>query len=118
MDEAQIKRRELGVMFRDLRVIGLGASTSYIPTLGSMFTLSNFLEAIQAIRHPPVRDILDGFEGVVRPGEMLCRCLCLNSMCALPDERYDSDSGIGYARLRMFHVAKDTVELARRVSRR
>lgn len=26
---------------------------------------------IQKIRHPPVKDILSGFEGVVRPGEML-----------------------------------------------
>ena len=59
-------------MFRDLRVLGLGASTSYIPTLGSVFNPIDILEAIRTIRHPPVRDILSGFEGAVRPGEMLC----------------------------------------------
>jgi hypothetical protein len=30
------------------------------------------------MRHPPVRDILTGFEGVVKPGEMLRKC-CLPS---------------------------------------
>jgi ATP-binding cassette subfamily G (WHITE) protein 2 (SNQ2) len=59
-------------MFRDLRVLGLGASASYILTLGSIFNPTSILEAIQTIRHPPVRDILSGFEGAVRPGEMLC----------------------------------------------
>ena len=29
------------------------------------------LMTIRSSRHPPIRDILDGFEGVVRPGEML-----------------------------------------------
>jgi ATP-binding cassette subfamily G (WHITE) protein 2 (SNQ2) len=68
----QIKLRELGVMFRDLRVVGLGTSASYQPTLGSMFNPSRILEFIQNTRHPHVRDILNGFEGVVRPGQMLC----------------------------------------------
>ena len=68
----QVKTRELGVMFRDLRVVGLGASTSYQPTLGSIFNPSRILESIQNVRYPPVRDILSGFEGVVRPGQMLC----------------------------------------------
>jgi ATP-binding cassette, subfamily G (WHITE), member 2, SNQ2 len=62
-------------MFRDLRVVGLGSSASYIPTLGSMFNPLNILEAVQKARHPPVRDILSGFEGSVRPGEMLCMSL-------------------------------------------
>jgi ATP-binding cassette, subfamily G (WHITE), member 2, SNQ2 len=59
-------------MFRDLRVVGIGSSASHIPTLGSMFNPSTILETIQAARHPPVRDILSGFEGAIRPGEMLC----------------------------------------------
>jgi ATP-binding cassette subfamily G (WHITE) protein 2 (SNQ2) len=62
-------------MFRDLRVVGLGSSASYIPTLGSMFNPSSILEAIQSARHPPIRDLLNGFEGAVRPGEMLRRSL-------------------------------------------
>lgn len=59
-------------MFKDLRVIGLGATASYLPTLGSLLNPFNKREAIHALRHPPTRDILYGFEGVVRPGEMLC----------------------------------------------
>ncbi|KAH9077823.1 ABC-2 type transporter-domain-containing protein [Lactarius deliciosus] len=70
-DRAGIQSRELGVMFRDLRVVGLGAAISYQPTIGSVFNLKVILEKIQALRRPPLRNILSGFEGVVRPGEML-----------------------------------------------
>lgn len=63
-------------MFRDLEVIGLGATASYQSTLGSLFNPLNILRSIQQVRHPPVRDILSGFEGVVRPGQMLCRLFC------------------------------------------
>lgn len=58
-------------MFRDLRVIGLGAAASHIPTFGAAFNPSAILEKIQGLRHPQLRTILSGFEGVVRPGEML-----------------------------------------------
>ncbi|KAH9022164.1 pleiotropic drug resistance ABC transporter [Lactarius pseudohatsudake] len=70
-DRAGIQSRELGVMFRDLRVVGLGAAISYQRTIGSVFNLKVILEKIQALRRPPLRNILSGFEGVVRPGEML-----------------------------------------------
>jgi ATP-binding cassette subfamily G (WHITE) protein 2 (SNQ2) len=70
-NQANHKTRELGVMFKDLRVVGLGATASYQPTLGSVLNPFNFLEAVHAIRHPPIRDILSGFEGVVQPGQML-----------------------------------------------
>ncbi|TDL15090.1 pleiotropic drug resistance ABC transporter [Rickenella mellea] len=69
--DSDIKGRELGVVFEDLSVIGLGATAKYQPTLGSMFNPVRMLDAIQELRHPPVRNILTGFEGVVRPGEML-----------------------------------------------
>jgi len=71
--EANHKTRELGVMFKDLKVVGLGASASYQPTIGSVLNPMNVLEAIHTFRHPPIKDILTGFEGVVRPGEMLCK---------------------------------------------
>jgi ATP-binding cassette subfamily G (WHITE) protein 2 (SNQ2) len=58
-------------MFKDLRVVGLGAAASYQPTFGSTFNPKAILENIQTLRHPPVRNILSGFEGVIRPGEML-----------------------------------------------
>jgi hypothetical protein len=70
-DESGIKGRKLGVMFKDLRVVGTGASASFQPTFGSMFNPKIILENIKNARHPEVRDLLSGFEGVVRPGEML-----------------------------------------------
>lgn len=60
------------MLFEDLRVVGLGASASFQPTLGSVFPNPFKIPGkIKASRHPPLRDILYGFEGVVRPGEML-----------------------------------------------
>jgi hypothetical protein len=39
--------------------------------MGSLFSPTSILRKISEIRHPHVRDILSGFEGVVAPGEML-----------------------------------------------
>lgn len=58
-------------MFKDLRVVGLGTAASYQSTFGSLFNPAVILEKIRTLRNPPLRDILSGFEGVVRPGEML-----------------------------------------------
>ncbi|KZT01955.1 pleiotropic drug resistance ABC transporter [Laetiporus sulphureus 93-53] len=71
MDRVDIKRRELGVLFDNLRVIGLGSSAARQPTLGSTLNPLSWLGAIQNIRRPATREILSGFEGVVAPGEML-----------------------------------------------
>lgn len=71
-EEAHIKPRTLGVVFRDLEVVGLGASDTQQPTLGSLFSYKTVQANIHAARHPSVRSILSGFEGVVKPGEMLC----------------------------------------------
>ena len=60
-------------MFKNLRVVGLGAAASYQPTFGSFFNPKIILEKIRTARHPPLRDIISGFEGVLRPGEMLRR---------------------------------------------
>ncbi|KAF9012193.1 hypothetical protein BDZ89DRAFT_928964, partial [Hymenopellis radicata] len=68
---ASIKTHQLDVAFRDLQVVGLSASTSYQSTIASVFDPRTLLHAIQNIRHPPVRDILHGFEGIVKPGELL-----------------------------------------------
>ncbi|KAI0043049.1 hypothetical protein FA95DRAFT_1631947 [Auriscalpium vulgare] len=66
-----IPNRELGVTFRELRVIGLGAAASYQTTFGSVFDPKNITDLFRKSRNPPLRDILYGFEGSVRPGEML-----------------------------------------------
>ncbi|KAK7683573.1 hypothetical protein QCA50_013411 [Cerrena zonata] len=58
-------------MFKDLQVIGIGASAIYQPTLGSFLNPLNILQSINNLRHPALRNILSGFEGCVRPGEML-----------------------------------------------
>lgn len=71
IDESGIERRELGVMFKNLRVVGLGASARHQSTLGSVLNPLNILKNINASRHPALRDIISGFEGCVRPGEML-----------------------------------------------
>lgn len=70
--ESELKPRELGVSFKDLRVVGLGQAANYQTTLGSLCDPRAWWERLQLLRHPPLRDILSGFEGVVRPGEMLC----------------------------------------------
>ncbi|KAF9228275.1 pleiotropic drug resistance ABC transporter [Gyrodon lividus] len=69
--EDGIQARELGVMFKDLRVVGIGARSSFQPTVGSFVSPKAIMRSINTMRHPPVRDILSGFEGVVIPGEML-----------------------------------------------
>jgi ATP-binding cassette, subfamily G (WHITE), member 2, SNQ2 len=58
-------------MFRNLKVVGLGASASHFSTIGSVLNPVVAIEKLQTLRHPPLRNILSGFEGVVRPGEML-----------------------------------------------
>lgn len=70
-EKSNIHRRELGVMFQDLRVIGLGSAENYQSTFGSLFNPRVLLQSLRETRKPPLRDILSGFEGAVRPGEML-----------------------------------------------
>ncbi|KLO14358.1 hypothetical protein SCHPADRAFT_826595 [Schizopora paradoxa] len=70
-DEHSIQQRTLGVVFYDLNVQGLGSAASAQPTLGSVLNPLNVPEMVRLKRHPPVRSILSGFEGVVKPGEML-----------------------------------------------
>lgn len=57
----------------------MGGLFNWQPTIASYLNPLNLLSAIQNRRHPPLRDILSGFEGVVRPGEMLrefLACFC------------------------------------------
>ncbi|KAF9224734.1 pleiotropic drug resistance ABC transporter [Gyrodon lividus] len=69
--EDGIQARQLGVMFKDLRVIGIGARASFQPTVGSSVSPKGIARSMHSMRYPPLRDILSGFEGVVIPGEML-----------------------------------------------
>ena len=58
-------------MFRDLRVVGKGVGGAIQHNLVSLFYPQSIIKYINTLRHPPVRDIISGFEGVVLPGEML-----------------------------------------------
>ena len=69
--EGDAKMRKLGVMFRDLRVVGLGVGAAVQHNLASPFYPKSIIKFINTLWHPPVRDIISGFEGVVLPGEML-----------------------------------------------
>lgn len=57
-------------MFKDLSVQGVGTSASFQETFGSLFNPLSVVRKIQNVRHPALRTILSGFEGVVLPGEM------------------------------------------------
>ncbi|KAL0959811.1 hypothetical protein HGRIS_011492 [Hohenbuehelia grisea] len=113
-EEAHIQSRRLGVLFKDLRVVGLGTTASYQPTLGSIFNPFSMIAALQASRHPHLRDILVGFEGVVRPGEMLlvlgrpgsgCTTL-LKNLANHRDEYYGVEGDVFYDSLTPKEVEK------------
>jgi len=70
-EEGNIKHRRLGIVFRDLEVIGKSSADAYQPTVGTLLNPLCILEGIQKARHPSLKTILTGFEGVVKPGEML-----------------------------------------------
>ncbi|KAF8149941.1 pleiotropic drug resistance ABC transporter [Crassisporium funariophilum] len=70
-EEAGVMTRELGVQWENLTVVGLGSTAAYQETFGSLLNPLSIIEKIRTLRNPPLRDIISGFEGVVRPGEML-----------------------------------------------
>ena len=52
-------------------MIGTGASASFQNTVGSRLNPKVAYDGIRRALRPETRDILSGFNGVVRPGEML-----------------------------------------------
>ncbi|CCM04556.1 uncharacterized protein FIBRA_06737 [Fibroporia radiculosa] len=69
--DQNITSRQLGVAFQDLRVVGVGARSSFQQTIASAFNPLVIYNSLISIRNPPLRDILSGFQGAVFPGEML-----------------------------------------------
>ncbi|KAI9835623.1 MAG: hypothetical protein M1837_003696 [Sclerophora amabilis] len=72
------KTRHVGLVFRNLTVQGMGLGAALQPTNGDLFLdLPRFLTNLvtkgprKAAGKPPVRTILNDFNGCVRPGEML-----------------------------------------------
>ena len=71
LEDSGITPRTLGVYFKDLRVVGTGASAFFQSTVGSKLNPKVAYNDIRRALRPETRDILSGFHGVVRPGEML-----------------------------------------------
>ncbi|EPQ31436.1 uncharacterized protein PFL1_00771 [Pseudozyma flocculosa PF-1] len=71
-NERGLERREMGLVWKNLTVTGTGSGVALNTSVGSLL-LSPFraLKNIQSLLHPPVKTILDDFEGCVKPGEML-----------------------------------------------
>jgi len=69
--DSGVKRRELGVYFKNLQVTGVGATASHQSTVGSMLNPKAIWEEFRSTRRPSTRRILHDFNGVVKPGEML-----------------------------------------------
>lgn len=97
-EEHNIKSRSLGIGFSDLRVTGVTTANSYYDTLGSLLSPKVIMENFQAARHPSLRNILSGFEGVLKPGEMLRASIFKNNVLFLLMER---SSRSGKSRIRL-----------------
>ena len=82
LEASGITPRTLGVYFKDLRVIGKGASSYFQNTVGSRLNPKVAYDDIHRALRPETRHILSGFSGVVRPGEMLRESLFHN--CIVP----------------------------------
>ena len=87
MEEGHFEKRKdgrsakkVGVLFRDLSVKGVTASSSYVRTLPNAVMgtfgpdlyniITGFVPALK-FRKPPTRDLIQNFTGVVRDGEMM-----------------------------------------------
>jgi ATP-binding cassette subfamily G (WHITE) protein 2 (SNQ2) len=68
-----VKRRELGVYFKNLHVTGVGATASHQSTAGSTFNPKAIWEEFRNALRPSMGRILHDFNGVVWPEEMLCK---------------------------------------------
>ncbi|KAK6519369.1 hypothetical protein TWF281_003203 [Arthrobotrys megalospora] len=77
LEESGILRKKVGVSFRDLSVSGTAGEKMYAKTLkdelvelfgGSIF---NLIKGALPLKKPPSKAIIQGFNGVVKPKEML-----------------------------------------------
>lgn len=76
-DSEEEKTRHVGVIFKHLTVKGVGLGAAIQPTVGDLFLgLPRLVKGLlgsgpKVARKPPVRTILNDFNGCIRPGEML-----------------------------------------------
>lgn len=61
-----------GISFRGLTVEGVDASASYGPSVSELIrSIVTLPKTLMSMRNPPLRNIIEGFDGVVEAGEML-----------------------------------------------
>jgi ABC-type glutathione transport system ATPase component len=71
-EQQGLHRRNAGVVFRGLVVLGYGSDYTHQKTVGTMATgIARIAQNIRARRHPPMKTILYSMDGVVTEGEML-----------------------------------------------
>ena len=72
MESQGVEVNKFGVTFRNLTTKGVDAATSYVPSVYELIRdVVTLPLAVKKLRHPPLRNIIEGFDGIVRPGEML-----------------------------------------------
>ena len=88
MREGNFEKREngesmkkVGVVYKDLTVRGVGTSTSYVKVLSDAVIgtfgpdlyriVTGFFPALTVGKGPPTRELISGFTGAVRDGEMM-----------------------------------------------
>jgi ATPase subunit of ABC transporter with duplicated ATPase domains len=70
--EQGLRRRNAGVVFKSLVVLGYGSDYTHQNTVGTVATgIFRIGDTIKAHRHPPLKTILHSMDGVVKEGEML-----------------------------------------------
>lgn len=67
LDEEELRPPEMGVTWKNLTVRGQGTGVKEMDSVSSLFKLPS----ISKMKSPPLKTILDSFEGDLQPGEML-----------------------------------------------
>lgn len=71
-EDLEIESRTMGVAWRNLGVTGVGSGLALQTTVGSLLTEPlRAPQLISGLLHPPIKHILQGLDGCVKPGEML-----------------------------------------------
>lgn len=68
-EKDQVKRRDLGVTWKNLTVKGIGADAAINENVASQFNIPKIIKEGRA--KPPLRTLVDNAHGCVKPGEML-----------------------------------------------
>ncbi|ESZ90193.1 ABC transporter [Sclerotinia borealis F-4128] len=68
-EKDQVKRRDLGVTWKNLTVKGIGADAAINENVGSQFNIPKIIK--EGRTSAPLRTLVDNAHGCVKPGEML-----------------------------------------------